>query len=84
MVFKYTDIKNKTSEELTKTLAEHIENNGGNVSIDFLADEIKRKETGEMLVTGLTGHAVTDETLKPMKFKNVFPEFHATVTKSME
>ena len=47
MVFKYTDIKNKTSEELTKTLAEHIENNGGNVSIDFLADEIKRKESKE-------------------------------------
>ena len=47
MVFKYSDIKNKNSEELTKILAEHIENNGGNVSIDFLADEIKRKESTE-------------------------------------
>lgn len=32
--------------------------------------EIFRKETGELLVTGMTKHAITDETLKPIRLKH--------------
>lgn len=33
--------------------------------------EIKRKETGELLVTGMTRHAVTDKKFKPIKLKEL-------------
>lgn len=46
--------------------------------------EIFRKDTDELLVTGSTQHAVTDENLKPIKLKKVFPEIHAKIVQSME
>lgn len=47
MSFKYDDIRYKNSEELSEILTKHIEENGGNVSIGFLAEQIKREENKE-------------------------------------
>jgi acyl-CoA thioester hydrolase len=41
--------------------------------------EISHKETGELLVTGSTRHAITDNNLKPIKLKKVYPEFYAAL-----
>ena len=38
--------------------------------------EIKRKATGELLVTGHTIHAFTDSELKPIRAKKVVPELY--------
>ena len=38
--------------------------------------EVTQKETGELLVTGSTRHGITDDKLKPIKLKKVFPEFY--------
>ncbi len=50
MSYKYEDIKHKNSEELSAMLASQIEKDGGYVSINFLADEIKRKENKEFSI----------------------------------
>ncbi|MDR0853676.1 MAG: acyl-CoA thioesterase [Clostridiales Family XIII bacterium] len=39
-----------------------------------MAYEIRRKETGELLVTGSTGHAMTDDKLKPVRLAKLCPE----------
>jgi acyl-CoA thioester hydrolase len=44
-----------------------------------MAYEIRRKETGELLVTGQTGHAITDANLKPIRAKKVCPDLCALV-----
>ena len=49
-----------------------------------MAYEIRRKETGELLVTGSTGHAITDDNLKPLKFKRVCPDLYQTITSLIE
>ena len=38
--------------------------------------EVRRKATGELLVTGHTVHAFTDDQLKPVRAKKVVPEFY--------
>jgi acyl-CoA thioester hydrolase len=38
--------------------------------------EITNKKTGELLVTGTTRHAITDDKLKPIKLKRDFPEIY--------
>jgi acyl-CoA thioester hydrolase len=38
--------------------------------------EVRRKETGELLATGHTVHACTDEKLKPVPAKKVVPELY--------
>ena len=38
--------------------------------------EVRRKETGELLVTGYTLHAFTDSNLKPIRAKKVIPELY--------
>ena len=38
--------------------------------------EIRKKETGELLVTGSTRHAVTDNKLKPVRLKTHNPELY--------
>ena len=38
--------------------------------------EIRRKSTGERLVTGFTKHAVTNKNLKPVRFKNAAPDLY--------
>ncbi|MDR0569767.1 MAG: acyl-CoA thioesterase [Clostridiales Family XIII bacterium] len=45
--------------------------------------EVRRKGTGELLVTGFTRHAVTGPDLKPIKLKQLKPVFHAAVAASM-
>ena len=44
MSFKWNDVKNKSSKELYKILNDEIINKGGNVSIEFLSSEMRRKE----------------------------------------
>lgn len=47
MSFKYEEICGKNSKELSKILMNRIKEDGGNVSIHFLADEIRRTENRE-------------------------------------
>jgi acyl-CoA thioester hydrolase len=46
--------------------------------------EIRKAETGELLVTGSTRHAITDDQMKPVRFKSYNPELYQLVTKAME
>ncbi|MDR3364910.1 MAG: acyl-CoA thioesterase [Clostridiales Family XIII bacterium] len=46
--------------------------------------EIRRKETGELLVAGYTEHAFTDDKLKPVKAKRVIPELYGLVKQITE
>ena len=48
-----------------------------------LTYEIFNKETGELLVTGYTRHGMTDDKLKPISVKKVYPEFHAAITEAL-
>lgn len=54
---------------------------GASIEIQY---EIKRKDTGQLLVNGMTQHAVTDSKLKPIRFKNLYPDFYARVVETME
>ncbi|MBN2879399.1 MAG: hypothetical protein JXN65_07185 [Clostridia bacterium] len=47
MSFKWNDVKNKSSKELYEILNDEIINKGGNVSIEFLSSEMRRKEQKE-------------------------------------
>ena len=47
MSFKYDEINGMSSAELTNVFAKEVEGSGGNVSLTFLADEIKRVESRE-------------------------------------
>ena len=46
--------------------------------------EIRQAETGELLVTGNTRHAITDDQMKPVRFKSYNPELYQLVTQAME
>lgn len=45
--------------------------------------EIYRKSTGELLVTGSSKHAITDEKLKPVRFKTYHPEFYKRIVEDL-
>lgn len=47
LIFKYDEIRNKDSKTLSEMLVKSIEANGGIVSGDFLADEVRRAENRE-------------------------------------
>ncbi|MEG2199347.1 MAG: hypothetical protein RRY25_03570 [Anaerovorax sp.] len=42
--------------------------------------KIYRKETGELLVTGETKHAITDPDLKPIRLKTANPLLYKKLT----
>lgn len=42
----------------------------------FMKYEVVKKETGEVCVTGTTGHAVTDPDMKPLRLKRQFPKMY--------
>ncbi len=46
--------------------------------------EILKKDTGDLLVTGTTKHAVTNEKLKPTAMKKINPEMYGAFVESME
>ena len=46
--------------------------------------EIRKQETGELLVWGSTRHAITDDLMKPVRFKSYNPELYQLVTQAME
>lgn len=46
--------------------------------------EIFRKETGELLVTGRTKHAVTDEKLRPIRLKTKNPKLYESLIAGLE
>ena len=46
--------------------------------------EIRKQETGELLVWGSTRHAITDDQMKPVRFKSYNPELYQLVTQAME
>jgi acyl-CoA thioester hydrolase len=41
--------------------------------------EVTNKKTGDLLVTGYTRHGITDDMLKPLKLKKVYPEFYVAL-----
>ena len=45
--------------------------------------EIHRKSTGELLVTGHTKHAVTDDKLKPVRFKTYRPDLYQRIVEDL-
>ncbi len=45
--------------------------------------EIFRKESGELLVTGHTRHAITDSNLKPLRLKTRCPELYEKIIENM-
>ncbi|WP_130863130.1 acyl-CoA thioesterase [Bacilliculturomica massiliensis] len=51
------------------------------IRVDY---EIRRKEDGVLLVTGMTRHAVTDKSMKPVRLKTHFPAFYASMTGETE
>lgn len=50
--------------EITATISEL---KGATVTLDY---EIRRKVTGELLVTGITKHAITDKSFKPIRLRS--------------
>ena len=48
-----------------------------------LTYEIFNKETGELLVTGSTRHAITDDKIKPISLKKVYPEFYDALRQTL-
>lgn len=54
---------------------------GASVAIDY---EIRRKEDGVLLVTGMSRHAVTDTSLKPVRLKTHFPELYELLVKDQK
>ena len=49
----------------------------------ILSYEIFNKETGELLVTGSTRHAITTDKLKPIALGKAFPEFYAVLKEAL-
>lgn len=45
--------------------------------------EIYRKSTGELLVTGNTKHAITNDQLKPVRFKTYHPELYKRIVEDL-
>lgn len=45
----------------------------------FMGYEIVKKGTGEVCVTGTTGHVLTDPELKPLRLKRQFPDLYKVV-----
>ncbi|MBR0600333.1 acyl-CoA thioesterase [Sinanaerobacter chloroacetimidivorans] len=54
-------------DDLLEVKAWISEAKSATITIDY---EIYRKETGELLVTGMTRHAVTDTCLKPIRLRD--------------
>ena len=54
-------------DELLEVTARIAELKGATVSIDY---EIRRPETGELLVTGFTKHAITNSKFKPIRLRD--------------
>lgn len=44
--------------------------------------EIRKQETGELLVTGSTRHAITDDQLKPIRLKSYNPALYQIISEA--
>mgnify|MGYP001450523286 CR=1 FL=1 len=56
-------------DEVLEVTARVAEMKGATVTIDY---DIKRQETGELLVTGFTKHAITNMELKPIRLRDKY------------
>lgn len=65
-------------DDLLEITARNIEMKGATVTLEY---EIRRMETGELLVTGMTKHAVTDPNFKPIRLRDKNPGLYAVLTK---
>lgn len=54
-------------DDMLEIKAKISEMKSATISLDY---EIRRKETGELLVTGMTKHAITDRNLKPVRLRD--------------
>jgi acyl-CoA thioester hydrolase len=54
-------------DEVLEVTAKITEMKGATVTIDY---DIKKQETGELLVTGFTKHAVTNIEFKPIRLRD--------------
>jgi acyl-CoA thioester hydrolase len=54
-------------DDMLEITARIAELKGATVTIEY---EIRRQETGELLVTGFTKHAITDQKFKPVRLRD--------------
>lgn len=57
-------------DDMLEITAQVAEMKGATVTLEY---EIRRQETGELLVTGFTKHAVTDSAFKPIRLRDKNP-----------
>lgn len=60
-------------DELLEVTARVAELKGATVLMDY---DIRRLETGELLVTGFTKHAITDHKFKPVRLRDINRELY--------
>lgn len=65
-------------DDMLEITARVSEMKGATVTLDY---EIKKQETGELLVTGFTRHAVTDPNFKPIRLRDRNPELYKCLQK---
>lgn len=65
-------------DDLVEITAKFEEVKGATVSIEY---EIRRSGTGELLAIGMTKHAVTDKSFKPVRLRTVNPELYHLMKK---
>ena len=54
-------------DDILEITARIAEMKGATITLDY---EIRRAESGELLVTGFTKHAITDKKFKPIRLRN--------------
>lgn len=65
-------------DDLLEITARTAEVKGATITLDY---EIRKMETGELLVTGWTKHAITDLDFKPIRLRNKNKELYDSLKK---
>ena len=65
-------------DDLLEITARIVEMRGATTTLEY---EIRREETGELLVTGFTKHAITDTKFKPIRLRNKNRELYDRLMK---
>ncbi|MGI6731751.1 MAG: acyl-CoA thioesterase [Anaerovoracaceae bacterium] len=65
-------------DDILEITAKVAELKGATVTLEY---EIRRKLTGELLVTGRTKHAITDKNFKPVRLRRVHRELYDALKK---
>lgn len=60
-------------DDVLEIMARIMEVKGATITIDY---EIRRQESGELLASGVTKHAITDKNFKPIRLRSKNPELY--------